>query len=50
MKLYQYDFYTTDIDDCVSVTCHNGGSCVDNKDGYKCTCTAGYTGEHCEGE
>ena len=37
-----------DIDDCVNLTCANGGSCVDGVNSYSCSCVAGYTGGHCE--
>ena len=38
----------TDVDECASVPCQNGGTCVDGIDGYKCVCMAGYTGDSCE--
>ena len=37
-----------DIDDCVSHTCANGASCVDDINTYSCKCTAGFTGWNCE--
>ena len=46
----QENCFLADIDACDSLTCQNGGSCADNIVGYKCECTAGYTGDHCEGE
>ncbi|XP_066274796.1 uncharacterized protein [Branchiostoma lanceolatum] len=39
-----------DIDDCASVTCQNGGTCVDGVDSYGCDCVAGYDGDHCEND
>ena len=39
---------TTDIDECVSVPCKNGGTCVDGIDDYICFCMPGYTGDSCE--
>lgn len=38
----------SDIDYCNNVTCKNGGSCVDGIDKYKCSCSAGFSGDHCE--
>ena len=39
---------STDIVECESEPCHNGGTCVDSIDGYTCTCKSGYTGVVCE--
>ena len=47
VKLYHiYSF--VDADDCVGVTCDNGGTCEDGVDEYSCQCVLGYGGEHCE--
>jgi hypothetical protein len=41
-------FYTTtDINECESTPCENGGSCTDETNGYTCTCTPGWTGAEC---
>ena len=37
-----------DIDDCVNVVCANDGRCMDAVNDYRCTCTSGFTGQHCE--
>ena len=37
-----------DIDECTSAPCHNGGTCVDLRNGYNCSCVPGYTGANCE--
>uniref|UniRef100_A0AAZ3NXK6 Sushi, nidogen and EGF-like domains 1 n=1 Tax=Oncorhynchus tshawytscha TaxID=74940 RepID=A0AAZ3NXK6_ONCTS len=38
----------TDIDQCVSQPCLNGGDCRDQVNGYTCACPAAFTGTHCE--
>ena len=38
----------SDIYECSSSPCQDGGTCVDGINGYDCSCTAGYTGVHCE--
>ncbi|CAH3174109.1 unnamed protein product, partial [Porites evermanni] len=36
-----------DIDDCISVTCNNGGTCEDGINSFTCVCSYGYTGKFC---
>ncbi|XP_078671849.1 MAM and LDL-receptor class A domain-containing protein 2-like [Branchiostoma floridae x Branchiostoma belcheri] len=38
----------TDVNECLSSPCQNGGLCTDIFNGYNCTCAAGYTGSRCE--
>ena len=47
-EIVKLAFYSSDIDECSSSPCDNGGTCSDFVDGYTCTCDAGYTGTHCE--
>ena len=42
------NFSIADINECQSGPCENGASCVDNINGYTCSCADGYTGGHCE--
>ena len=37
----------SDIDDCVSSPCQNGGACVDGVNSFTCNCKPGYTGPTC---
>lgn len=38
----------SEIDECSSSPCINGGSCQDLTAAYKCNCNPGFTGTHCE--
>ena len=38
----------SDIDDCISVTCNNGGTCEDGINSFTCVCLYGYTGKFCD--
>ncbi len=36
------------IDDCPESSCQNGGTCVDEHQGYSCSCPTGFSGDFCE--
>lgn len=38
----------TDINDCESNPCRNGGTCIDGVNSYKCICSDGWEGAYCE--
>lgn len=38
----------TDINDCESNPCANGGTCIDGVNSYKCICSDGWEGAYCE--
>ena len=47
--LYVLSFYIhADINECSSSPCVNGGTCVDQVNGYVCICKPGYSGWSCE--
>lgn len=39
---------STDIDECASGPCLNGGICRDKVNGYECICTSAFSGIICE--
>ncbi|KTF83163.1 hypothetical protein cypCar_00050119, partial [Cyprinus carpio] len=38
----------TNINECLSQPCRNGGTCQDRENAYTCTCPKGTTGMNCE--
>ena len=38
----------SDINECASNPCNNGGSCSDLVNGYTCECVEGYAGLDCD--
>ncbi len=45
--IYWHDYFT-DINECASNPCRNGGTCVDGINSYTCQCVQGYFGTNCE--
>ena len=39
--------FCSDIDECINVTCQNGGTCVDSVASFSCACANGYTDPKC---
>ena len=40
--------WISDIMECGSAPCQNGGQCVDDVDGFVCVCTPDWTGALCD--
>ena len=38
----------SDIDECLTSPCQNGGTCTNKENGYTCDCVDGYKGDNCE--
>ena len=48
-KAYKKGYFPfSDINECDSNPCINGGTCVDKIISYQCDCVPGYTGTNCE--
>jgi len=45
---YQGEFCQTNVDDCASSPCRNGGECQDLVGDYECLCPQGWVGKQCE--
>ena len=39
----------SDINECLTSPCSNGGTCVDQYQGYSCNCTEQWLGQNCTG-
>ena len=48
MCLFSCSALVTDVNECLTDPCLNGGICNDNIGGYNCTCPRQYVGETCE--
>lgn len=44
----QFVLIISEIDECASAPCHNGGNCTDLLASYTCTCTEEYDGPQCD--
>ena len=42
-----YTNFVSDIDDCKTKPCKNGGRCSDHVNDFSCDCVAGWTGKTC---
>jgi len=38
----------TNINECLSLPCQTGGTCLDQVNGFMCVCPAGYSGQQCQ--
>ena len=48
-RILQYIIFPdSDIDECSSSPCQNGGQCQDEVNKYTCTCDPGYEGSDCK--
>ena len=45
---YRITYFVSDVEECSSDPCENGGTFIDGINGYSCQCVAGYTGANCE--
>ena len=46
--MYPSKFDISDIDECMSAPCWNGGTCADRINRYVCSCPPGYSGRICQ--
>jgi hypothetical protein len=47
---YSGNLCQTDINECLSTPCQNGGTCLDLVNGYNCTCALLFSGSRCEND
>ena len=45
---YYWIYVSTDINECASSPCQNGGTCSDLVNSYTCNCAGGFTGGNCQ--
>lgn len=41
-------FHLSDVNDCVSSPCRNGGTCIDGVNSFQCFCPDGWEGKLCD--
>lgn len=41
-------FHLSDVNDCVSSPCRNGGTCIDGVNSFQCFCPDGWEGKICD--
>ena len=41
-------YSSSDIDECASSPCQNGGTCIDGINSHTCNCVPGHAGDNCE--
>ena len=50
IQIQKWNYVISDINECDSQPCLNGGTCEDEINAYYCRCTAEWIGVHCEGQ
>lgn len=46
--MYYHLLSCSDMDECLSNPCQNGGTCQDGASSYTCVCPQGYKGMRCD--
>ena len=47
-SIFTNQYFSSDIDECASIPCQNGGTCIDGINSYTCVCVPGHAGDNCE--
>lgn len=47
-SLLSFPIFSLDIDECQSSPCGYGATCIDEINGYRCTCPPGRVGPRCQ--
>ena len=48
LQIINSNNFSSDIDECASSPCQNGGTCLDEVNMYVCSCPSGFNGTNCE--